>query len=93
MLLSSFAFIFSVSSSFLLLPISLLFLVHSQGGYAAYRYAQPTAVATPAAAAAAAAAAYSDRSVNFTFFMSVTSQDCEQQLSATPSVSPGEARL
>ncbi|XP_062303996.1 RNA binding protein fox-1 homolog 2-like isoform X1 [Osmerus eperlanus] len=31
------------------------------GGYAAYRYAQPTAVATPtAAAAAAAAAAYSD---------------------------------
>ncbi|XP_068583724.1 RNA binding protein fox-1 homolog 2 isoform X3 [Cebidichthys violaceus] len=31
----------------------------SQGGYAAYRYAQPTAVATPAAAAAAAAA-YSD---------------------------------
>nr|XP_020514094.1 RNA binding protein fox-1 homolog 2-like isoform X3 [Labrus bergylta] len=30
-----------------------------QGGYAAYRYAQPTAVATPAAAAAAAAA-YSD---------------------------------
>ncbi|KAA8594909.1 hypothetical protein FQN60_012044 [Etheostoma spectabile] len=31
------------------------------GGYAAYRYAQPTAVATPAAAAAAAAA-YSDRS-------------------------------
>ncbi|XP_061593562.1 RNA binding protein fox-1 homolog 2 isoform X2 [Cololabis saira] len=32
-----------------------------QGGYAAYRYAQPTAVATPAAAAAAAAAAaYSD---------------------------------
>ncbi|XP_059903315.1 RNA binding protein fox-1 homolog 2 isoform X2 [Gadus macrocephalus] len=33
----------------------------SQGGYAAYRYAQPTAVAAPsAAAAAAAAAAYSD---------------------------------
>ncbi|KAF7213093.1 RNA binding protein fox-1 homolog 2 isoform X2 [Nothobranchius furzeri] len=31
-----------------------------QGGYAAYRYAQPAAVATPAAAAAAAAAAYSD---------------------------------
>ncbi|XP_010768896.1 RNA binding protein fox-1 homolog 2-like isoform X2 [Notothenia coriiceps] len=31
-----------------------------QGGYAAYRYAQPTAVANPAAAAAAAAAAYSD---------------------------------
>ncbi|XP_077574338.1 RNA binding protein fox-1 homolog 2 isoform X3 [Stigmatopora nigra] len=31
-----------------------------QGGYATYRYAQPTAVATPAAAAAAAAAAYSD---------------------------------
>ncbi|XP_028978066.1 RNA binding protein fox-1 homolog 2 isoform X3 [Esox lucius] len=32
-----------------------------QGGYAAYRYAQPTAVASPAgAAAAAAAAAYSD---------------------------------
>ncbi|XP_078138821.1 RNA binding protein fox-1 homolog 2 [Centroberyx gerrardi] len=30
------------------------------GGYAAYRYAQPTAVATPTAAAAAAAAAYSD---------------------------------
>ncbi|XP_077461001.1 RNA binding protein fox-1 homolog 2 isoform X3 [Stigmatopora argus] len=30
------------------------------GGYATYRYAQPTAVATPAAAAAAAAAAYSD---------------------------------
>ncbi|XP_034394314.1 RNA binding protein fox-1 homolog 2 isoform X7 [Cyclopterus lumpus] len=30
------------------------------GGYAAYRYAQPTAVANPAAAAAAAAAAYSD---------------------------------
>ncbi|XP_029011275.1 RNA binding protein fox-1 homolog 2-like isoform X7 [Betta splendens] len=30
------------------------------GGYAAYRYAQPAAVATPAAAAAAAAAAYSD---------------------------------
>ncbi|CAL8352439.1 unnamed protein product [Boreogadus saida] len=31
------------------------------GGYAAYRYAQPTAVAAPsAAAAAAAAAAYSD---------------------------------
>lgn len=33
-----------------------------KGGYAAYRYAQPTAVAGPtAAAAAAAAAAYSDR--------------------------------
>nr|XP_029508283.1 RNA binding protein fox-1 homolog 2-like isoform X3 [Oncorhynchus nerka] len=31
-----------------------------QGGYAAYRYAQPTAVAGPAGAAAAAAAAYSD---------------------------------
>lgn len=31
-----------------------------QGGYAAYRYAQPTAVASPAGAAAAAAAAYSD---------------------------------
>ncbi|XP_064856761.1 LOW QUALITY PROTEIN: RNA binding protein fox-1 homolog 2-like [Oncorhynchus nerka] len=30
------------------------------GGYAAYRYAQPTAVAGPAGAAAAAAAAYSD---------------------------------
>ncbi|XP_045069215.1 RNA binding protein fox-1 homolog 2-like isoform X2 [Coregonus clupeaformis] len=30
------------------------------GGYAAYRYAQPTAVASPAGAAAAAAAAYSD---------------------------------
>ncbi|XP_029907026.1 RNA binding protein fox-1 homolog 2 isoform X6 [Myripristis murdjan] len=30
------------------------------GGYAAYRYAQPAAVATPTAAAAAAAAAYSD---------------------------------
>uniref|UniRef100_A0A8D0D4M0 RNA binding protein fox-1 homolog 2 n=1 Tax=Sander lucioperca TaxID=283035 RepID=A0A8D0D4M0_SANLU len=33
--------------------------VPQPGGYAAYRYAQPTAVATPAAAAAAAAA-YSD---------------------------------
>lgn len=36
------------------------FIASSQGGYAAYRYAQPAAVATPAAAAAAAAA-YSDR--------------------------------
>lgn len=32
----------------------------SQGGYAAYRYAQPAAVAATPAAAAAAAAAYSD---------------------------------
>lgn len=39
---------------------SLLSVASSQGGYAAYRYAQPAAVATPAAAAAAAAA-YSDR--------------------------------
>lgn len=36
-------------------------MTSSQGGYAAYRYAQPTAVANPAVvAAAAAAAAYSD---------------------------------
>lgn len=39
-------------------PLSLV--ASLQGGYAAYRYAQPAAVATPAAAAAAAAA-YSDR--------------------------------
>lgn len=39
---------------------SLVSIDSSQGGYAAYRYAQPAAVATPAAAAAAAAA-YSDR--------------------------------
>lgn len=31
-----------------------------QSGYTAYRYTQPTAVASPTAAAAAAAAAYSD---------------------------------
>lgn len=47
-------------SSFSLSSISLPFIAFSQGGYAAYRYAQPAAVATPAAAAAAAAA-YSDR--------------------------------
>ncbi|CAG5941402.1 unnamed protein product [Menidia menidia] len=47
------------SLSFSISPASLLALASSQGGYAAYRYAQPAAVATPAAAAAAAAA-YSD---------------------------------
>lgn len=51
---SKFLFLIFLSSIFLSLIAS------SQGGYAAYRYAQPAAVATPAAAAAAAAA-YSDR--------------------------------
>lgn len=55
-LLFSSAPLFSSSLS----STSLVSIGSSQGGYAAYRYAQPAAVATPAAAAAAAAA-YSDR--------------------------------
>lgn len=56
-------FILIISFSCVFFPFPVLPLINSsQGGYAAYRYAQPAAVATPAAAAAAAAAAaYSDR--------------------------------